>query len=187
MSLRKNNDELWEAMRPALLLVSKVLEEKPEFLNAIVRIWDFKTIPPSRDTRPNKQFPLSTFDIVPPPANHPDLWPEAQFLRPMGDKYVDAIWEILTRDMRLHVLNNTDSCGITHHDFNVVVDKTMLPNCFIVVNAKLIYPLLVPGYSSSEKVMTSYYLAATILHEIAVSLVVRALPSLTFPPPPTCV
>ena len=122
MSLRKNNDELWDAMRPALLLVTRVLEEKPEFLNAIVRIWDYKTIPPSRDTRPNKKYPLSTFDIVPPPANDPDLWPQAQFLRPMGDKYVDAIWETLTRHLRLHLINNSGSCAITAQDFDTVAD-----------------------------------------------------------------
>lgn len=169
-------------MRPALLLVSRVLKEKPEFLNAILRIWDYKIVPPQRDTRPYKPEPLKTFDIIQCSPNDPAVLPEVQFLRPIGDKYVSALWKVLARNLRLHIHGNMTACGVTGSSFMDINDRKKTPYIFIVLNANMIFPLLVPGYSQSEKIMSSFYVASTILHELAVSLP-SPQPSTPFPLP----
>lgn len=166
----KTNDELWEAMQPALLFVTKVLDQKPEFLNAILRVWDHRIIPPTRDTRPFKAIPLKTFDTVPGTGNEIGLFPETQFLRRSADKYVDALWEMVARDLKLHIHAESDQCAATHIMVNEINNRRKIPGLFVAVNPDLVFPLLVEEYSSSEKTMASFSLAATILHELAVSL-----------------
>lgn len=167
----KNNDELWEAMRPALLLSSRVLKEKPEFLNAILRIWDHKVIPPERDTRPQKTFKLKTFDTTPTDPNDPALYPATQFLRPIGDMYVAAVWRALASSVRFHIHGDMGPCGSTTCNVDKAsADSRVAPRVFIAINPNMVFPLLVSGYSKSEKIMASYFLASIILHEIAVSI-----------------
>ncbi|SPO01519.1 uncharacterized protein DNG_04192 [Cephalotrichum gorgonifer] len=109
----KNNDEIWEAIMPALLLVSKVLKEKPEFLNAILRVWNHKRIPDKRDTRPTKGNPLKTFDTVPTRPDDPEVLPGLQFLRNTPTEFVDRLWDLVAQSMSLHILGNTGACAIS--------------------------------------------------------------------------
>lgn len=156
-------------MQPALLFSTKVLNEKPEYLNAILRVWDHKMIPPTRDTRPSKAAPLKAFDTVCGTGAEAGTFPETQFLRRSSEKYVEALWEVVARDIRLHVHAETDQCAVTSIMVDEINDRRKAPGLFVAVNPSLVFPLLVGEYSSSEKTMASFYLAVTILHELAVS------------------
>lgn len=156
-------------MQPALLLATKVLNEKPDFLSAILRVWDHKIMPPTRDTRSFKAAPLKTFDTVPGTGNDAGIFPETQFLRRSADRYVDALWEVVARDLKMHIHAESDQCAVTNIMVDEINDRRKIPGLFVAINPNLVFPLLVGGYSSSEKTMASFYLAATILHELAVS------------------
>lgn len=169
-------------MQPALLLATKVLNEKPDFLSAILRVWDHKIMPPTRDTRPFKSAPLKTFDTVPGTGNEAGVFSETQFLRRSADRYVDALWEVVARDVKLHIHAESDQCAVTDLVVGEINDRRKIPGLFVAINPNLVFPLLVGAYSASERTMASFYLAATILHELAVSWTVSpvhdpALPS----------
>ena len=177
----KTNDEVWEAMEPALMLVTRVLKEKPEFLNGLLSIWDHKIVPPQRDNRPQcekSSYPLRTFDTVPTSESDPSVWPDTQFLRPIGEKFISAAWGLLAKELRFILHGGIGQLGATYTPRERFTDwENNPPTIDIVINAKLVFPLLVPGYSQSEKTMASFSLANTILHEIGVSIIALQPPT----------
>lgn len=124
---------------------------------------------PERDTRLDKPYTLRTFDTVPADPNDPALLQTTQFLRPIGEKYVAAMWETIAKYLRLHIHGDMGPDAITTSNPNRVQDPGSDPKLYICFNPIAIFPLLVPGYSKSEKTIASYNFANTILHELAVS------------------
>lgn len=127
-------------------------------------------MPQGRDNRPQKRGNLKTFDTVPADPNDPALLQTTQFLRPIGDKYVAGMWEAITSRLRLHIHGDSPACAMTVvNGIRAANDPNTEPRVFICLNPIIIFPLLVPEYSRSEKTMASYFVANAILHEIAVS------------------
>jgi hypothetical protein len=169
LAVYQNNDDLWEAIRPALLLVSKVLEGRPEYLNAVCRVWEHKRVPIARDPRTARNRPLLAFDTVPPASTDPGLFAELQFIRNFPETFVNAVWEVVARDVRWSILGNLHPCAITTNWPDQVNNLNARPLHYIILNADSIYPLVVSEYTSSERIISSFHLAAIMLHELAVS------------------
>lgn len=45
------DDVVWDAIQPALLLATRVLESDPPYWNAVMSIYHFKPVPANRDPR----------------------------------------------------------------------------------------------------------------------------------------
>lgn len=171
--VRQHNDDLWAAMQPALRLVSKVLDQKPAFLSAAVRVWDRKIVQPFRDKRPpsssGNRMSLHTFDLLPPEPVGLNPYKELDFLRtPYYEDLVDAMWEFIEDNVQWCVQGDPGCWAITSTYIWPRPTHARI-NQVILINADILMPLLEPSYSESEKLSASFVLASTMLHELAVS------------------
>ena len=156
-------------MQPALQLVSQVLYQRPEYLNAALKVWDHKVLDDHLDPRTIKSFVLRKFDTKPVDDQDPNLYAEMAFLRePFYSGAVDTLWNYLENHLSWSIQGDPGCWALStsqrwpepndeHGNFN------------ILLNADMVMPLLAPGYSSSEKTMASFAIASTMLHELAVS------------------
>ncbi|KAK8080782.1 hypothetical protein PG997_008600 [Apiospora hydei] len=176
------NPTIWAALQPALQLVTRVLQTNPMFWRSLKDLRTRRKIDARLDPRgPDEQrtaflqkfIPL---DEIPQPGDR-------GYRRDFDRRYW-ALEELAAAgfDFAYHVdrllLNHLHIgiCGgfvdVDGKPDSFVFGRTSIsfagPDSSIYVNisAELIWPLLVPLYSSSEKLSTSYIVATTILHEL---------------------
>jgi hypothetical protein len=115
-----------------------------------------------------------------PPSNannytNPELYPSTAFLR-HNPKYamVQTAWTSLERNVAWGI-RSAENIG-PDPGIQVPQEKQPAwgvtrnngPAIRITIGAEAIFPLLVPGYSKSEKLMASFLVACIILHELGV-------------------
>lgn len=115
-------------------------------------------------------------------------YPEVRKLRQVGFDTVKYACEVLKRTIQWEIRSKYDN-EEDEEDWMIPMGSTQIvpqrtPNkpftIRITISAEYIWPLLVPDYSTAEKAACSFSLAATMLHELAVSK-----PKTDPPPPPT--
>ncbi|KAL2284815.1 hypothetical protein FJTKL_08644 [Diaporthe vaccinii] len=164
----QQNDELWNALQPALQLVSKVLLAEHPFWKAVLSIYHMRPVPVEKDGRTQLQKADPTYkpyvsiwyDI-----DRDKMYPTARTLMDQKFDSTAATLEILTRLLKFSIARSdsrTSSAstrigGFEPHNRSIR----------IVLNANNIWPLLVPDYSVSEKISVSFFVAKLILHELA--------------------
>jgi hypothetical protein len=157
-------------MQPMLRLASRILNTRPPFLEAVARIEDCFSVPPERDPRQGLQTSLKNVLTSPPTETDPfindRIFHETQFLRnnPRYPLY-EVTMQALQRNLRIGLVANTI---IDVWAFQAVGAENI--RTWIIISADLIFPLLVPSYTKSEKMMASWILCATLLHEFSVRI-----------------
>ncbi|KAH7171456.1 hypothetical protein EDB81DRAFT_852035 [Dactylonectria macrodidyma] len=171
----QGNDNVWEAMQPALQLASRLLSADHPFLSAIKDITNRFRVDDSLDHRPaeakklDPKFSFRSFVNM----NDPSLVPAARLMRQvphfdptaLSQTVMEVFVRLSVRSGHYHFSNKFQelaTAGVTGNPGVEVCGKLIQ----ISIAAELVWPLLEPNFSSSEKIMASYVLAVTIVHEM---------------------
>ncbi|KAF9881427.1 hypothetical protein CkaCkLH20_00573 [Colletotrichum karsti] len=172
---KQRNNHLWRRLQPALKLASRMLsflEDNDPFWKALLDIFNRVRVPSSRDDRSvaqRSEHPSFTF------SKDPDAGPSAvgdlihMACDPIAEteKAMDEMVEIQIGSAYHEPGENPSipTSGITYGQIRN--DGTVGEKIIITLAADSMYPLLVDGYSKDELLVTSYYLAVTLVHEFA--------------------
>ncbi|KAK8033502.1 hypothetical protein PG991_002900 [Apiospora marii] len=176
------NPAIWEALQPALQLVTRVLQTEPMFWRSIKDLRTRRKIDPTLDPRepedqrtPYLQKMIRLDEIKQPgdagyAQDLDDRWTELDDLAAAGYDYEYHVDRLLGRTLEIgfcsgFIDEDGKPTGFTygHTGYNMAGPDTTI-NIFIA--AELLWPLMVPIYSSSEKLCASYVIATTLLHEL---------------------
>lgn len=173
------NAVLWEALQPALQLVSKVLRSKPLFWTALKDLRTRVAIPEEYDPRPVQD--RNTHRLVRvrllDEALEDDAardWPILYQIAEDGLDYESAINYVLEKKLRLEITSGHMDDGKFREQFRYGVTAPVSEagdrNIKCSLSAEMFWPLLEPNFSSSEKLATSFLVAVVLLHELMVRL-----------------
>ncbi|KAI1857434.1 hypothetical protein JX265_011169 [Neoarthrinium moseri] len=176
-----DNDRVWDALQPALQIVSRILRQRPRVWEALKDLRTRQKIDSSYDTREDPRTTHLVKMVAVDDINLDLCWEPVQRLTELGFNSVQRVEEVLdgavtytigTGFMDLYGGNNKEDAftyGITGGFESQDIE--------IRLAAELVWPLLVPEYSNSEKLAASWSVASTLLHEImhATSYAVAAL------------
>ncbi|KAI1373333.1 hypothetical protein F4677DRAFT_228627 [Hypoxylon crocopeplum] len=176
------NDALWTAMQPALQLVTRVLNSGPPGLHALMDMRTRLPLPAEKDAREEPETPsIPTYRNI-EEMDMDKTFPQIRRLHELGFDWIGKTYMILHTALYFDI--GTVHLEPMQSDNPAAVDGVMeLKNMAygfskyamgglgteitINVGAELLWPLLAPQLSQSEKLMTSFGVASTILHEIA--------------------
>ncbi|KAF4871651.1 hypothetical protein CGCSCA1_v009100 [Colletotrichum siamense] len=168
-----SDDYVWECLQPALVLASRMLfylEGHDPFWKALCNVWNRMPVPKSRDDRPQDQrdrWPMFTFSRNPdllPPGGQPFIPPEYYQLLDPIETTVSVLnnWLVLNITSTFHTENEAE--GQPLNGITFAEDDGTIRTC---LGADDIYPLLVQGYTTDERLVFSFRVATTLVHEIA--------------------
>ncbi|KAK1780188.1 hypothetical protein QBC45DRAFT_113785 [Copromyces sp. CBS 386.78] len=163
-----DDEELWNALQPALQLVTRVLQMNHPFWRACLDYLCAIEVPEQRKSETHKDKKLIYIDPDEP----------KDFFRKLGAdtrarlalEYIqERIWFSIKSSHQFRVVckgkgNPDDTTGETvpSHRHNPVNFRLE-----VVIAAEIMWPLLVPEYNIVEKQNCSLVIATTILHELA--------------------
>ncbi|RYP28811.1 hypothetical protein DL767_007029 [Monosporascus sp. MG133] len=172
----RTNDELWEAMQPALQLASRVLRSNHPHFAAIADMRTRQILPDSADFRDEDEaetpyllnyVPFGQIDISKCPEG-------IRKLHYMRYDWHANVSRILNRVFRLDICSvfwNPVTAevqeGVTYgwtYRLAGLGDNTTITS---TVGAEVVWPLLSKEYSQAEKLSVSFLVADIILHEFA--------------------
>ncbi|KAI1775806.1 hypothetical protein F4818DRAFT_388587 [Hypoxylon cercidicola] len=183
------NDELWEALQPALRLVSKIINSRHPALLRLVDMTNRRRLPEHMDNRqtdyPDRPRGVPAYG-APENGQVGERYEQLVRLQELGYNWEDNIYRILGNFLHFDVHSGylspsrsndpkaVDGCfewedctyGCTNwYDVGDHVYQT------IYLSAEIIWPLLMPQYSQTEKMVASFGVASTLLHEFGHALV----------------
>ncbi|KAI8623431.1 hypothetical protein F5Y19DRAFT_481708 [Xylariaceae sp. FL1651] len=175
-----SNDSLWDALQPALRLVSKVIDSYHPHLEAILNMNTRQPIAPHLDQRTDPTTPSMTKYVLEEDIDMDETYDEIRELHDVhGYDWKTNVLRLLYNCLILDI----GSCyartgysaqyisGVHTTDLTYGFTQTTEngPSAWITlrIGAELIWPLLVPQYSKSEKMACSFLIASTLLHEFA--------------------
>ncbi|KAI1134770.1 hypothetical protein F5Y05DRAFT_416927 [Hypoxylon sp. FL0543] len=174
------NDAVWQALQPALQLATKVLNGKPAILENLMDLRTRQPVPEELDQRPlgEREAPTLTKIVPLEQIDMTRTYPEIRGLHELGFKWPDRTWQVLNKYLWLEIGScwispcpNADGKTEEHEGFTYGVTRADssggTERIVISLPAELIWPLMEPAFSQSEKMATSYLLATTLLHEFA--------------------
>ena len=168
----QSDNLIWMALQPALQLVTRIINTDHPFWMGILDMMNRKRVSSSRDPLPGS----ATIDLVSvwKHLNTLELPNEARVLEYAGWHRCNAVAQYLEDRVELNINSAlrdsyTGSShtvwGITYNHMRDVPAKTVIR---IDICAEMIWPLLVPMFTSTEKASVSLMIASTLLHEFAV-------------------
>lgn len=170
----KDDSEIWRAIQPSLRLVSKILNTNHPAWLASLNPYHLRPVPSHLDPRTEEDRALSeipTLVSIWKELDESKMYPDAKILMQNGFDILKAsaavlkdriIWSFASsfrEDGK--ILRDQQWSGLTHHPNEEGQIK-------IFVSCELIWPLLVPDYTLSEKASCAYLLAVSMLHELSV-------------------
>ncbi|KAI8276035.1 hypothetical protein K4K60_008125 [Colletotrichum sp. SAR11_57] len=169
----ESDDYVWECLQPALVLASRMLfylEGHDPFWKALCDVWNRMPVPESRDDRPQDQrdrWPMFTFSRNPdslPPGGQPFIPPEYYQLLDPIETTANVLndWLVLNVTSTFHTENEAE--GQPLNGITFAEDDGTIRTC---LGADDIYPLLVQEYTTDERLVFSFRVATTLVHEIA--------------------
>ncbi|KAJ0339419.1 hypothetical protein KNSL1_012034 [Colletotrichum chrysophilum] len=169
----ESDDYVWECLQPALVLASRMLfylEGHDPFWKALCDVWNRMPVPESRDDRPQDQrdrWPMFTFSKNPdplPPGGQPFIPPEYYQLLDPIETTANVLndWLVLNITSTFHTENEAE--GQPLNGITFAEDDGTIRTC---LGADDIYPLLVQGYTTDERLVFSFRVATTLIHEVA--------------------
>ncbi|KAI1420202.1 hypothetical protein F5Y12DRAFT_719798 [Xylaria sp. FL1777] len=178
------NDVLWNALQPALQLVSMILSKSPPHLEALCNLNTRQPVNPLQDGRKVKSTPTLTKYVLEKDIDMNLTYPAIRELKEVHNyDWKSNILRYLSRCLELDIesgytLPYTDLKPDTesHRDepcdsFSVgsagLYNEGSKHTIRIRLAAEIIWPLLVPQYSKSEKMACSFEIGITLLHEFA--------------------
>ncbi|KAI0134874.1 hypothetical protein F4814DRAFT_399206 [Daldinia grandis] len=181
----RTNDTLWTAMQPALLLLSRMLLSGHPGIRDLMDLRTRYKIPNDQATeRENPTTPdlVGYRPMEKTVLNLENSWPEMIQLSNMGYDFIENVWRVLFYSLRFEIScawfeptesDERDAVDGVKESSSLVYGVTQSsgrgPDTVITIwiAAELIWPLLVPQYSQSEKVTASFLVASTLMHEFA--------------------
>ncbi|KAI0110631.1 hypothetical protein F4776DRAFT_667507 [Hypoxylon sp. NC0597] len=175
----ETNDRLWKALQPALRLATKVINSNHPVFQALLDLRTRQPVDKEFDQRAKPSTPFLT-KIV--PIDEMDVsrtYPEIRRLDGWRYSWPDNIMRVLNDTLLLDIGScwiepEKNSKGEVQESDIVIYGSTRIEgarevNSTIIMNiaAEILWPLLIPGYSESEKMTASFAAASTILHEFA--------------------
>ncbi|KAI1151432.1 hypothetical protein F4825DRAFT_451465 [Nemania diffusa] len=172
------NDALWEALQPALRLVSLVLSERPAILEALMDMATRQPLPTSEDGRKNPVTPTLQKYVLQEDVDLSKTYPALRTLEEVH-KYDWAanVQRVLADTLVLDIESaytlgeEEKEEGIQHDGHGHFCYGSAALDSGGQIRIRLagdkIWPLLVPEYSASEKMISSFSIASTLLHEFA--------------------
>lgn len=180
------NPAIWDAIQPALQLVTRVLQTNPMFWRCIKDLRTRRKIDPNLDPREDEDQrtpflqKMIRLDEMKEPGDYgydedvDNRWQELDDLADAGYDYEYHVDRILGNCLQVgfgsaYIDENGKPTAFTygHTNLNLAGTDTKIS---IFLATELVWPLLIPVYSSSEKLCASYILATTLLHELMVSI-----------------
>ncbi|KAI1463836.1 uncharacterized protein F4812DRAFT_233757 [Daldinia caldariorum] len=181
----RTNDDLWNAMQPALQLLTRLLNSEHPGLHDLIDLRTRYKISP--DITADRENPRTPTLVGYRPLSEMKLdlensWPEMIELSNMGYDFLHHTWRVLSECLTfeissawfdpIEVDDNNAVDGV--RETNVLTYGITQPSgrgsnarIQIWIAAELIWPLLVPQYSQSEKMTASFLIASTLMHEFA--------------------
>ncbi|KAI1800796.1 hypothetical protein F4811DRAFT_556488 [Daldinia bambusicola] len=181
----RTNDDLWNAMQPALQLLTKILDtDHPGFGDLmdlrtrykipldITAARDNPTTPSLVGYRPLAEMKLDLYNS----------WPQMIELSEMGYDFPANTLRVLNQCLTFEISSawfdpiesdNDNAVDGVKESANLTYGMTQpsghgqYARINIWIAAELIWPLLVPQYSQSEKMTASFLIASTLMHEMA--------------------
>lgn len=188
MNALQHDDTLWTALQPALQIVSQVLNSQ----HPATWVWaDIRKLRPVEDSRRSvsnrywKFYTSSDLGVDVPSLTGEALnWPDFIDICATGFDTTGYVCEILKRTIEWNFGSmwrifgdDGDPDSASSRAFGTTaVERTEKPpgqpsfKIKVYIAAELVWPLLADEYSTAEKASSSMFVAATMLHELAVSL-----------------
>ncbi|OTB03825.1 hypothetical protein M426DRAFT_12121 [Hypoxylon sp. CI-4A] len=178
----RGNDVLWAVLQPALQLVTRILDRSPPQLEAITDMKTRSAIDPAYDQRTDPQSAyIYKYSLV-GPDNLQNTSRDIRQLDHWGYDWTDAVGRVLDQTLVLDIFSG--KMEPIPSDDKKAVDEAHEPDSpsygytrvettpgnffiYMYIDADLIWPLLVPEISLSEKLVASFGIASTLLHEFA--------------------
>ncbi len=167
-------------MEPALLLATRILASGHPHLTAITDLRTRQLIGTSQDPRDeddDENPPRTSFLYKYVPMSRIDLdkcHENIRNLHRMGYNWPANVRRVLDKQLYLDIgsaywspMGRSDIENAIY-GFTYRESKGPQSSIHISIAAEMIWPLLVPGISASEKLASSFMLATTLLHEMAV-------------------
>ncbi|KAI0005266.1 hypothetical protein F4779DRAFT_50597 [Xylariaceae sp. FL0662B] len=173
----RTNDTLWNALQPALQLITRVLNSWHPALIAVMDLRTRQPVDSARDGRTNPETPFITKFVQQQDMDISKTYQQIRELNDLGYNWCDEVMRVLHRHFRLDLSaahlgigESTEGVPIESDNFSYgwtfrwgAEEGTTITS---YVSVELIWPLLVPQYSQSEKMAASFQIATTLLHEI---------------------
>lgn len=171
------NQKLWDAMLPALQVASKVIEEGSAhpFWDAMTNIFSYRPVDAAKDGRTEAQraaqggVPYISLWLDPDDPRAPEPYPEMANLRA-----IHGFNDEFARAACMSVLDYTLSWSFACSDGaeDAMTTFWSVPNgsayIRIRINPVIVWPLLIPEHRTAhERAVSTFYVAAVILHEMA--------------------
>ncbi|KAI8957191.1 hypothetical protein F5Y11DRAFT_103275 [Daldinia sp. FL1419] len=178
------NDTLWSALQAPLQLLTRLLNSNH---HGITELMDLRTRYkiPADQTQGHDAIPnlvgYRNWDGIIMDSNN--TWDEILELHKAGYSWIDNAWRILGETLRFQINcayidpNESDEIsavdGVKEHK-SIVYGMTQMmgegsdASICIWIAAELIWPLLMPQFSQSEKLTAAFLVASTMLHEFGV-------------------
>ncbi|TDZ74834.1 hypothetical protein CTRI78_v000224 [Colletotrichum trifolii] len=163
----RTNDFLWDRLQPALKLASRMLlflENGNGFWSRLMDVFNRVLVEASRDDRTDQQrfrSPACTFSLENPAGA---VLPGQALSAVVDSKQAT---EQLLDKVAFQIISAHHERG--EEGQHALMGTTIVENGKIMVSlsADSIWPLLVDGYSKQERLLTSFSIAETIVHEMA--------------------
>lgn len=171
------NDMIWAALQPALQMATRILNSNHPYWVALFNLYNRGPIEHGRDSRNNvQQGHIPIRDNLKLNMNLNDMWDESKRLHALDYPSIDVTSKVLMDRLRWEfgsVYRNTgEEKQMNNPNYGATTYDRQYPGkspITIKIGAELIFPLLVQSYSLAEKASCSFIVAATMLHELAVS------------------
>ncbi|KAI0131863.1 hypothetical protein BJ170DRAFT_730044 [Xylariales sp. AK1849] len=166
------------------VVVSRVLRSNPPFWQALRELRTRQLLDDDYDPRDPSDRHIPNLTVM-VPVDQIDMalcWDPIKKLDALSFKSVEAVDNMLSKHIQISIVSG-------FIEFDTGKRQTFVYGCCqtelagpsstitLYISAELIWPLLTPAYSSSERICTSMLVATTILHELqhAVSGAIRLL------------
>lgn len=164
------NDDIWNAIQPALQLASYIIRSRHPYWQAMTSLFHLRAVDPSRDGRTPEQLAGEggrPYVSVWPKADDPRVpapYQGLQVLRDLGfddDSSRVLCLSLLDQYLQFSIQNHTSTSSYVNDEGG----GFWIPRVSII--AERIWPLLVPSLPDSVKTSYSFFLADSLLHELA--------------------
>ncbi|KAK0767018.1 hypothetical protein N5P37_000748 [Trichoderma harzianum] len=178
----ERNEEVWNSLQPALQMATRLFCQDDPFFKAILDVGNWYKIPATSDSNPQKaKAPNFKIELR---SDKSEAIGYQHRVRPSAKfNPVELTFKVLESRLKWRIVS-------AHYDiesptgkfdaetaFAVTRFKLSNPSSSICINlaAEFIWQLLATQLSSSEKIMVSWMLAATMVHELCHAIIEATL------------
>lgn len=164
------NDDVWNAIQPALQLVSYIIRSGHPYWQAMTSLFHLRAVDPSRDGRTPEQLAgegSRPYVSIWPNLDDPRVPAPFQGLQVLSDLQFDddssreLCLSLLDQHLRFSFQNHSSASSYVNDEGR----DFWIPR--VSINAERIWPLLVPSFPDSVKAANLFILAGSLLHELA--------------------